>query len=88
MGRDHLLWSAQIDPLTVMAAMYTKDNEWPGIVCLEPDFFNPPHGGDSDDPGHQEATVMATYMDQPWKAPWTGLCHFHSCIWCKANSCF
>lgn len=58
MGKDHSLWSAQIDPLTVMASMYTKDNEWPGIVCLEPDFSSPPHGDDSDDPGHQEATVM------------------------------
>lgn len=32
---------------------------------LEPDSPDPPHGDDSDDPGHQEATAMATCMDHP-----------------------
>lgn len=65
MCRDHLLWSIQTDPVKVLAAMYTEDSEWSGIVWLDLNSPDPPHGDDSGDPGHQEATVMATGLDHP-----------------------
>lgn len=65
MHRDRLLQSTQIDPVKMMAVIYTNDGEWSGDIWLDPD---PPHN-DSDDPQEENNVKMVAPMIKVEQTP-------------------